>query len=307
MVKALFKTLLMALASSGIFKGPDSQEPAVFQGNSQQASGDLVNNTIANATSYAESPAYQNLQDPFPSDAYDVAGFLLFLVGQVFHAQVTDVFPTLGLTLSPDSQMYKFKLCPRTAILDCMPYGRPNHVVPSRLRGIYWFDGLGDPSLAVSTGASDYDPVSRVLSGPIYTDWWSWDGTSSKWMGSYWTVSGAAIFNGALFVHFGYKIFFDEDISFGQITVTFKLLGVEFSIPQFLWDFRMKWIGSGVWRRTSYFLVWDVPRGDYFLRRIINEDGSQARWYNRGWLTYRNGIPMGVGAKIWPTDEKASP
>lgn len=88
------------------------------------------------------------------------------------------------------------------------------------------------------------------------------------------------------------KVFFEQDISFGQVIATFVLLGTKMNIPQFLVDFTMTWEGQGVWHRISRLLGLSVKIGDYDLKSIIDGQGKQGTWFNKGWLTYRGGDPV---------------
>lgn len=56
-------------------------------------------------------------------DVFGIPTFLLFLVGQLFPAQVTDTFPTslAWINLSPSIETYKLKLCDRKDVLTCIP------------------------------------------------------------------------------------------------------------------------------------------------------------------------------------------
>lgn len=94
--------------------------------------------------------------------------------------------------------------------------------VQSHMRecSLCWHCRLGDPSLSVSTGAADFDAQTRVISSPITDNRWSWTGDNSTWQGLSWSVSGSAVFNGALFPHFGYRVYFNEVRSHANFRVT---------------------------------------------------------------------------------------
>jgi hypothetical protein len=85
-----------------------------------------------------------------------------------------------------------------------------------------------------------------------------------------------------------------QDISFGQIYVYFYWLGVKITLPTFLADFTMEWVGQGSWHRISKILFLSAEIGDYYLRSVIDGKGKRAYWFNKGWLTYHNAGPINV-------------
>lgn len=80
-----------------------------------------------------------------------------------------------------------------------------------------------------------------------------------------------------------------QDITFGQIYVTFFLLGIKLALPTFLADFTMTWEGQGTWHRISRILFLSAQIGDYYLRSVIDGHGKEGYWYDKGWLTYHGG------------------
>lgn len=74
-----------------------------------------------------------------------------------------------------------------------------------------------------------------------------------------------------------------------------NVFGSSIVVPTFILDFSMEWVGDETWRRTSKMLFFfSLHAGNYHLRRIINGDGSKGYWFDKGWLTYKNGIPLAV-------------
>ncbi len=97
-------------------------------------------------------------------------------------------------------------------------------------------------------------------------------------------------------------VFDMQDITFGQIATGIKVFGVGILFPTWLVNFTMTWLGDNTWERKSslFFDLINITGGNYFLKRIINGDGSQGSWYDRGWLTYRNGVKVALGYKVFP-------
>jgi len=93
-----------------------------------------------------------------------------------------------------------------------------------------------------------------------------------------------------------------QAISFGQIYMVFKLLGISIQIPKFLVNFTMTWRGDETWERQSslFFGLITVTGGNYNFRRVIDGNGKPGYWYNRGWLTYRNRTDVAIGYKVFP-------
>eukprot|EP00884_Botryococcus_braunii_P014810 jgi/Botrbrau1/2332/Bobra.39_1s0021.1 len=262
-----------------------------------------------NGNSYLDSSRQPLPPDPaatpavtyrFP-DYFDLAGWANLLYVQLFPAKVTDIFPTNFITLDPRLLFFKLKVCKRSAVTDCMPYGNSSNGVPANLQGIWWTDGLGDASLAISSGGGKYDAKNRVLEVSTYADrQWAVVATDAVWQGSYWSISGAATFNAALQTRINYVIYLNEDTTFGQIVGTVTAFGIRIFVPSWLVDFNMQYIGQDTWDRKSALLFLDVPRGDYKLKRIIDGNGRKGPWFDKGWLTYASGIPLAVGIQVYP-------
>lgn len=85
--------------------------------------------------------------------------------------------------------------------------GKPSRVAFNRVSCCR----LGDPTIAISSGAGPFDPRFRLLTMSTY-DYrqWGYDGTNSTWEGFYWSQSGAAFFSVLLVVHWNYAIFLNE-------------------------------------------------------------------------------------------------
>eukprot|EP00884_Botryococcus_braunii_P005098 jgi/Botrbrau1/1458/Bobra.178_3s0016.1 len=234
-------------------------------------------------------------------DTFGSTAAIIFTIQQFFPAKVTDTFPTNPLlSINPSINTYKMKVCERVAILDCMPVG--SNAIPERLQGLWWSDGLGDQTIAIGVGAGRYDPKTRVGIVSVYDNrQWGYEATNSTWKGFYWTTSGAAFFSSLLWIRGEYHIEFNEDISFGQIIPVVKIFGVQIPLPTWFLDFPMEWVGQDTWKRTSRgFLVFTSDAGDYNLHRVINGDGSKGYWYNKGWLTYKDGVPLAVPYQSYP-------
>eukprot|EP00884_Botryococcus_braunii_P009243 jgi/Botrbrau1/1831/Bobra.146_1s0026.1 len=225
---------------------------------------------------------------------------------QLFPAKVTDTFPTGPIPdgrLSrwiPGLEQYKMKVCDKALITDCMPSNNATSALPERIQGIWWADGLGDPTLAINYGGGEYDAPARMLVINTYSKGlWAFDGTNSTWEGTSWSISGAALFNAALFARIVYRIYFNEDFTFGQIFPTWIVGGLTTIVPVWIDNLTMDWIGRDAWmRRSTAFGAFDIHGGDYALRRIINGDGSPGYWFDKGWLNYKGDIPLAVGIPI---------
>lgn len=90
-----------------------------------------------------------------------------------------------------------------------------------------------------------------------------------------------------------------QDFSHAQIVPVLGVFGFPVTIPTQILDFTMDWAGQDSWRRNTRTLsVWNPSSGNYFWKRIINGNGSQAPWYDKGWLTYKGGIPVAVPHKV---------
>lgn len=88
-----------------------------------------------------------------------------------------------------------------------------------------------------------------------------------------------------------------QDFTFGQIVPTREYAGLRLSMPPFLNSLTMEWAGQDSWRRWSSALsILDVRGGNYMLRKIINRDGSNAYWFDKGWLAYKGGVPVAVAS-----------
>eukprot|EP00884_Botryococcus_braunii_P010920 jgi/Botrbrau1/1982/Bobra.0052s0025.1 len=228
-------------------------------------------------------------------DLFNIGGWAIFLSLQFFPARTTDTLPTdPRLSLSPDSNRYTMKICSKADVTDCMPYESVG--LPSRFSGIYWTDGVGDPSLAASTGGLTYDAKSRVISADLEKGQvWGCDATNSTWTGSYWTTSGPALFGLILSLHLKYQVYFNEDISHGSIVPVIRVLGIPIMVPTFILDFPMEWVGQDSWKRTSRGLnTFNLNAGNYILRRIVKDDGSRAYWFTKGWLNAKGDTAVAV-------------
>eukprot|EP00884_Botryococcus_braunii_P009232 jgi/Botrbrau1/1830/Bobra.146_1s0025.1 len=175
--------------------------------------------------------------------------------------------------------------------------GDINNGAPERVQGIWWADGLGDPTLAVNLGGGEYHSKARMLTINTYSkSLFAVDATNSTWQGFSWSMSGAAFFNAMLFAQIVYHIYFNEDFTYGQIIPTRNVLGALLSTPTWIDDLHMEWMGHDTWeRKTILFTMFDAKGGDYYFRRIINANGSQGYWFDKGWLSYRNGMLVAVG------------
>jgi hypothetical protein len=70
---------------------------------------------------------------------------------------------------------------------------------------------LDDSTSAISTGGLIFDPKKRSMGGDTFGGQrWAVDATSSTWTGSFWTPSGATIFNYQLLIQLQYHIVFNE-------------------------------------------------------------------------------------------------
>eukprot|EP00884_Botryococcus_braunii_P014788 jgi/Botrbrau1/2330/Bobra.39_1s0019.1 len=281
-VRGWFISLLMVCASASVQGKTALDDPQAVQ-----------------TQTLAPSPPAVNVRIP---DYFNLFGFGLFLVMQLFPAKVTDTLPNNLITLDPRLVFYKLQVCKRAGVTDCMPYGNSSNGVPANIQGIWWTDGLGDKSLAISSGGGPYDAKTRVLEVSTYANrQWAWEASDSIWQGYYWQESGAASYQVGLQTRVNYLIHLNEDTTFGQIVLTLTAFGTRIEIPTWFADFTMQYLGEGVWDRKSYGLFVDVLIGDYKLKRIINGDGSKGPWFTKGWLTYRDGIPLVTGVQIYPT------
>eukprot|EP00884_Botryococcus_braunii_P005143 jgi/Botrbrau1/1462/Bobra.178_3s0019.2 len=160
---------------------------------------------------------------------------------------------------------------------------------------------IGDTTSVISTGGVPYDTRSRTaLVSPYAKQQWGYDAINSTWKGFFWSASGPALFKFVLTFHLDYHLVFNEDISFAQIVPSVILLGTRIFLPTSLFDFPMEWMGQESWERTTRLLgVFPTKLGDYYLRRIINGDGSKGYWFDKGWLTDRGGAPVAVGVQTF--------
>lgn len=129
----ILRLILAALAQASLYRTAVSHQTRAHASN---------HSTNLHAASPASAPlgqAAQRFQDPsppckdafpytVPCDSYDIALFLLGIIGNVFPAGTADTFPTIFgiptiLSLSPEIAFYKLKVCTREKVLDCMPYG----------------------------------------------------------------------------------------------------------------------------------------------------------------------------------------
>lgn len=95
------------------------------------------------------------------------------------------------------------------------------------------------------------------------------------------------------------RVLGEQDYSSAQIVVGFTLFGVTIEFPTFLFDFTMQWIGDEQWLRKTKVLGIGSNAGDYVLKRIVNGDGTNGRWYT-DWLEYRNGSDVVVPSIFRP-------
>lgn len=92
-----------------------------------------------------------------------------------------------------------------------------------------------------------------------------------------------------------------QDYTHAQIIPVIQILGNSIFIPTYIYDFTTDWIGQDMWRRSStVFQTWRPPTGHYLWKRIINADGSKGPWYDKGWLTYKDGVPVAVPIAMVP-------
>lgn len=90
-----------------------------------------------------------------------------------------------------------------------------------------------------------------------------------------------------------------QDYTYAQIQVGFPLFGIPIEIPVAILDFTMRWIGNDQWVRTTSILGVGSQAADYVLKRVVNGDGSNGRWF-RGWLNYTGGAPVAIASIFRP-------
>eukprot|EP00884_Botryococcus_braunii_P009254 jgi/Botrbrau1/1832/Bobra.146_1s0027.1 len=241
-------------------------------------------------------------------DVVDSTSQLSQLTSQIFPAKVTDTFPVAPMSdgaLSrwlPTMTPRKLKVCEKAAISECMPPRNSSNGASDNIQGIWWADGLRDPALAFDYSAAGYDPKTRKLIVPTFADGLvAYEATNSTWQGSSWSSSGAAFYNAILFSQLVYHVFFNEDFTFGQVIPNRSFGDSLVSLPVWMFDLTMEWMGQDTWKRYSVLLsIFENSGGDYMLRRIVNRDGSRADWFDKGWLDYKGDTPVAVGAPASP-------
>eukprot|EP00884_Botryococcus_braunii_P005132 jgi/Botrbrau1/1461/Bobra.178_3s0019.1 len=280
---AWFLLTMTAFAVTGLKDLPTAVVPAqISEGSSTQC-----------------SPNSSNQSSEIPG-LLDFVGWGFFLAMQLFPAKSSDLFRSgLFVHFPRKSTTYKIKVCERSTVKDCM-FSEPMRL-PGRFQGMWWMDGIGDTTSVISTGGVPYDTRSRTaLVSPYAKQQWGYDAINSTWKGFFWSASGPALFKFVLTFHLDYHLVFNEDISFAQIVPSVILLGTRIFLPTSLFDFPMEWMGQESWERTTRLLgVFPTKLGDYYLRRIINGDGSKGYWFDKGWLTDRGGAPVAVGVQTF--------
>eukprot|EP00884_Botryococcus_braunii_P005087 jgi/Botrbrau1/1457/Bobra.178_3s0015.1 len=281
------RLVLIALAWTSVAceqanAGPGAPSPAMADSNTHQNVSDTG----------------QKISDISPSDSNSWV-FLSLL--QFFPAKLTDQFPILPwLSLSPSSTTYRMKVCERESVADCVLSGKGG--LPDRLQGIWWTHGLGEQTLAIGTRGDVFDSKSRrgVVS-TFANQQWGYVASSSTWEGSYWTASGAALFNAFLWFGFEDHVLFNEDITFAQIVPSFRVLGYTIYLPTYLMDMSMEWKGEATWKRESKMYAFvQSEAGTYNIRQIVSGDGSKGYWFDKGWLSYKGGGPVAVPVQTYP-------
>lgn len=82
------------------------------------------------------SPEPQTQQRLLVPDVINLNGLLYFIAAQIFPANISEVFPAspipgqgLPNLASSPTPTYKFKVCERVAVMDCIAYGATCHLL----------------------------------------------------------------------------------------------------------------------------------------------------------------------------------
>eukprot|EP00884_Botryococcus_braunii_P014178 jgi/Botrbrau1/22761/Bobra.0132s0092.1 len=235
---------------------------------------------------------------------FDPATYALWVVDQLLTAQVTDIFPTSPARLyrpTPRTDLYKLEPCARVNISSCLYRGNSSNGLPESLQGIFWMDGIGLEDEAVGM-AGVWDPVKRSLAiCPGCTRNWAYKGTSSQQVPpfNWWSPSGAALYNLALWSGGIYELFLNKELTYGEVLPRFKVLNQTIYVPSFLLNFSMVLQPDGSWYRESKLLfnLIDSPTGRYTFRRIIDGQGRHGPFFQE-WLAARNGSPTMIPLQV---------
>eukprot|EP00884_Botryococcus_braunii_P017898 jgi/Botrbrau1/4792/Bobra.0325s0014.1 len=169
------------------------------------------------------------------------------------------------------------------------------------VRGTYVTSGGGKHQVAIPT-AGDWNPRRRELTlSPYLTGQWAARGSGSKLSpAGYWLPSGAAHMNILVSVLPNAIVYFNEDITFGQIYSVVPVLGVPIPIPSLIVDWTMSLLSDGSWERTSTSIGLPEPDGNYVLRHIVNGEGKPGPYYD-DWVKARGGQPFHyIAERLYP-------
>eukprot|EP00884_Botryococcus_braunii_P003657 jgi/Botrbrau1/13292/Bobra.27_2s0012.1 len=213
-----------------------------------------------------------------------------WLIAQLGPASFDQLFPTwYWPRLALHFAWSRPVICERKDVAQCMTYGNASNGLPERLQGILWQDGVGIPEQAIST-AGIWDPENRILSfGPSNNRQWAYWESNSTFGPSGFHQSGASLMNFHSLIESHLRIYFNEELTFGQVIIVVPLLGIDFALPPTLVNWTMTWDPKeGYWIRNSSAFGVSEQLGNYILKPIVDGEGQPTRFFD-DWLKARDG------------------
>eukprot|EP00884_Botryococcus_braunii_P000892 jgi/Botrbrau1/10803/Bobra.0064s0009.1 len=231
----------------------------------------------------------------------DPSSILLFVVSQIFHAQITDTFPTLPFLNPLNWEFWKLLPCEKKDVAKCLWWGNSTNGLPKQIQGIWWQDGVGLPEEAIGTAGEWNAAEKRLVIHDVRDPVWAYEDSSSVWTGLYWLPSGAAHFNLYSLSQAAVEFSFNEDATFATIGISFYGIPAAFlRWINFFNVWTMQYIPEdNTWYRESALFGVPTKIGEYYFRQIIDGVGDPTDQFP-AWLKYTGGKPFMVRKRIFP-------
>eukprot|EP00884_Botryococcus_braunii_P008774 jgi/Botrbrau1/17899/Bobra.0432s0004.1 len=176
----------------------------------------------------------------------------------------------------------------------CQRRGNASSGLPQQLQGIC----TPSPEEAISWGGG-WDPATKTVAVRPGRDpvWAGYDTSSERLANGLWTLSAAALFNSMQTLVWTLNIKFNEDVTFGQMSVGLSSLNLQ--VPTgYITNWTMSYMPDGRWLRktTNFGIPWDNDK-DIYLTQIIDGNGKPTANFDK-WTKARDGRPVAVSQTL---------
>ena len=145
-----------------------------------------------------------------------------------------------------------------------MVIGTGDTGLPESLQGLFWMEGNPAPEVVTSLGGSVWDADSRtiVLNPSVDEGVWAYNDSLLGNLLYGFTTPASSVMK------------FNEDITYADISVNLRVLGITIPLPQWLASSTMFLVEDGLWERGSAIAFFVPTPGGYNFRRIVTADGE---------------------------------